>query len=270
VEIEAVPNTLAIALGVAALGMSLSVYGPLARRLWIFGGRVRVSAFGIPDLFLCSFFVIWFAGVIAQGMQSPEREVSIDGLIHGAMIFCGIVALLAGFLKWRGISLSDQLGIDQVEWWRVPLFAFGLLLAAGPVVIAAGALVQALRGADLQRQGIVNFFVEAARSGNHPAVLLTVLMGGIVAPVAEEFLFRGYIYGVVKRFFGWSTALVVTSLLFAAIHMNLASLLPLFILAIALTIAYEVTGSILVNMCMHSVFNLVMFYFLWQSAQGIS
>ncbi len=47
--------------------------------------------------------------------------------------------------------------------------------------------------------------------------------------------------------------------LFAAIHLNTASLLPLFVLALCLTLAYEATGSLLIPMVMHSCFNSITF-----------
>ncbi|MDQ6859690.1 MAG: CPBP family intramembrane metalloprotease, partial [Verrucomicrobiota bacterium] len=64
-----------------------------------------------------------------------------------------------------------------------------------------------------------------------------------------------FLYGVLRRYFGRSVGLVANSFLFAAVHMHLPSLIPLFVLGICFTIAYEWSGSILVSMTMHALFN---------------
>lgn len=77
----------------------------------------------------------------------------------------------------------------------------------------------------------------------------------IFAPLIEEVIFRGYIYPVIKRFSHPVFSCVITSLLFAVIHSNIEGLMPLFLLAIVLTIFYEVSKSIWVPILMHACFN---------------
>jgi membrane protease YdiL (CAAX protease family) len=77
----------------------------------------------------------------------------------------------------------------------------------------------------------------------------------VLAPVAEEFIFRGMLYPFVKQL-GWPRlALFGTSLLFAAIHMDAAIFAPLFVLALALTWLYEFTDNLLAPIAAHSLFN---------------
>jgi membrane protease YdiL (CAAX protease family) len=80
-------------------------------------------------------------------------------------------------------------------------------------------------------------------------------MAVAVAPVAEEFIFRFFLYGVFKRYFGKLPGLVLNASLFAAVHTHLPSFAPLFVLGSCFTIAYEWSGSILVSMTMHALFN---------------
>ena len=87
--------------------------------------------------------------------------------------------------------------------------------------------------------------------------ILIAVMAVIIAPIVEEVVFRGYIYPICKRHTGRIMATFVTSLFFAAIHFNIPALLPLFIFAIFLTIAYEVTGSIWVPISIHACFNAI-------------
>ena len=64
-------------------------------------------------------------------------------------------------------------------------------------------------------------------------------------------------YGVVKRFLGGGPALVLVASVFAVVHVNVPSLLPLFLFACCLTLAYETSGNLLVSMTMHAGFNAV-------------
>jgi membrane protease YdiL (CAAX protease family) len=79
----------------------------------------------------------------------------------------------------------------------------------------------------------------------------------VIAPFAEEFIFRFFLYGVLKRYFGRGIGLILNALLFGAVHVHLPSLGPLFVLGSCFTLAYEWTGSILVSMTMHALFNFI-------------
>ncbi|HEV8185287.1 MAG TPA: CPBP family intramembrane glutamic endopeptidase, partial [Chthoniobacterales bacterium] len=84
---------------------------------------------------------------------------------------------------------------------------------------------------------------------------LIIVLAVAIAPLVEEFIFRFFFYGVLKRYFGRSIGLLANAVLFAAVHAHLPSAAPLFVLGSCFTIAYEWSGSILVPMTMHAVFN---------------
>src|SRR5512140_422206 len=87
----------------------------------------------------------------------------------------------------------------------------------------------------------------------------------VVAPFAEEVVFRGLIYPTLKQNGFPKLALWGTSLLFAAIHSNLMIVLPLTFLAVVLTLLYETTDNLLAPIFAHSLFNFVNFF--WVLAQ---
>jgi len=83
------------------------------------------------------------------------------------------------------------------------------------------------------------------------------LVALLLAPVAEELLFRGVMYPALKgfglrRFAFWSTAVV-----FSFIHFNAATFLSLFAFACLLNVLYERTGNLLSCMVAHATFNAV-------------
>ena len=74
----------------------------------------------------------------------------------------------------------------------------------------------------------------------------------VLAPVAEEFIFRGMLFPFVKQLGCPKLAWFGVSFLFALIHMNAATFLPLFVLALALTWLYEQTDNLLAPIIAHA------------------
>ena len=83
-----------------------------------------------------------------------------------------------------------------------------------------------------------------------------------VAPFAEEVVFRGILYPALKQQGYPKLALWGTALLFATMHFNVTLFLPLFFLAVILTLLYETTDNLLAPIVTHGVFNLANFYWL--------
>jgi membrane protease YdiL (CAAX protease family) len=132
----------------------------------------------------------------------------------------------------------------------------GLLLSALPLIFASSAVVSSLMHVNSQKdsQPIMQLFERAGEPAKRiPIIILAI----VIAPLAEEFFFRGFLYGVLKRYAGALPALVFTGVAFALIHLHVPSLLPLFLLACVLTLAYELSGSLLVPMAMHALFNAI-------------
>jgi membrane protease YdiL (CAAX protease family) len=88
----------------------------------------------------------------------------------------------------------------------------------------------------------------------------------VIAPLAEEFIFRGVLFPFVKNL-GWPRlAWIGVSALFALIHVNAATFVPLFVFALALTWLYEKTNNLLAPITAHALFNAVNFtLLLWQN-----
>jgi len=82
-----------------------------------------------------------------------------------------------------------------------------------------------------------------------------VLLACVAAPLVEEFLFRGYMYGALKRATSPVFAAVVIGALFAVVHGNLPALIPLWGFSLLLCAAYEWSGCLWVPVGMHAFFN---------------
>ena len=79
----------------------------------------------------------------------------------------------------------------------------------------------------------------------------------VLAPVAEEFIFRGMLYPFVKQLGRPRLAWAGVSFVFALIHDDAATFVPLFVLALALTWLYEKTDNLLAPIAAHALFNAI-------------
>jgi len=90
-------------------------------------------------------------------------------------------------------------------------------------------------------------------------IFLFFLVGGLVAPVAEEIFFRGIVYGFLRRW-GMVVALVGSTLLFVLAH-AIQSGIPLtqIVGGIVFAVAYEVTSNLMVPITIHVLGNMAIF-----------
>lgn len=78
----------------------------------------------------------------------------------------------------------------------------------------------------------------------------------IFAPFIEEYVFRAGIYRALKARIDTKWAAFFASVVFAAMHFNLVSFVPLFIFSQYLIKYYECSGNINVPIVIHGAFNL--------------
>jgi membrane protease YdiL (CAAX protease family) len=252
-----IPAWAGVAFGVWLLA-GITVYISVGLRVLAEGGKVSSAEFKQPDLMVCWAFIAYILLNIGTGFGQPEHDVTQKEITRGALFFWGIVVLLYAFMLIRGINPFRQFGIFRRNFFLCLAMGVGLLLAAHPMVLVIEGVTAAAMHGQAQPQNVVEYFRDVSEKSDFDAICTMLLLAVVVAPVAEETIFRGYIYGVLKRYFGGIGAGLFSAALFAGLHLNVAALPALFVLALCLTLAYEATGSLLVNIFMHGFFNLSM------------
>jgi membrane protease YdiL (CAAX protease family) len=253
-------NFLSYCVLVLLLVLSLGMFIRLFRRVYFgVGATVQVESFSWVDLVLASFVVILIVSQILAATGSPSQTVpeNIDTrtMVVSVLIWWGLILgpiLLS--LRFRGFKLGSVFGVDKMPVGRSVLLGVSLLVSALPMVFAVDYLASVLLKVNpsTDAQEVIRIFENSSTGAQRiPIILLAV----VIAPVAEELAFRGYLYGVIKRYFGAVPALVLSGILFALIHLNLPSFFPLLVLASVFALAYELSGSLLVPMTMHALFN---------------
>lgn len=85
----------------------------------------------------------------------------------------------------------------------------------------------------------------------------------IIAPIAEELFFRGFLYRGLRRSWPVWIAAVVTSGLFALAHGQWNVGVDVFVLSLALIYVYQKTNNLWLCIGMHATKNLLAFLFLF-------
>lgn len=244
----------------AVVAAALAFYWRPIRTVARGEGAVASLPFGIPDILVLLVSGLWIGAMLVSAWQrgtGEEGAITLRGIWQSSSLFVIVVVGLAWFMENRRISVRAMLGWRRVRPMRVLGQGALYLLCAYPLVMLGMVLTSRLLQEKAESQKLIEFFHAAASSGNYVAVAATVVSAVIVAPFVEEFVFRGYAYGVLRRFLGPWAGMVLTSLVFGAIHFNALGFPSLVVLALCLTLAYEATGSLLVPMVMHALFNLV-------------
>jgi membrane protease YdiL (CAAX protease family) len=77
----------------------------------------------------------------------------------------------------------------------------------------------------------------------------------LLAPLFEEFLFRGFLLSQFRRHAGESGAVMLSALMFGAMHMSPDALLPLTGLGVILAIVARASGGLWAPVLLHSLWN---------------
>lgn len=182
--------------------------------------------------------------------QASQRIVIQSISFH--IIGLGIVALS---LIRRRVTWRDAFGLEPRAIPGNVGMGVMFYLAALPFIVFYTFVYQAvLRG---MGQEIMLQEVAQIVAGEQSFWMRVYLAGlaVVLAPLFEEILFRGIGLPLIARKWGAAAAVVIVSLFFAAIHFHLPSMMPLFVIAVAFSLAYIHSGSIMVPMVMHALFN---------------
>lgn len=227
--------------------------------------RIRWLDFGlfIWTVFSWIFISTILIGYLFENGEGRELQSVVWQTVAGGLIMqIGIIAIFADSqIYHRGRLVTGKLNTHQMPVWKVLPFGLYMFMAAFPVVLLVGYawmfLLTYLQSAGynvaVEQQSIINLFIQADSTLSFLALWF---MATIMAPVAEELLFRGAIYRFFKGRCSTPCAMIISAAFFALLHFNLASFPSLVVLGVFLCIAYELSGNLEVSIIFHSIFNL--------------
>jgi uncharacterized protein len=176
-----------------------------------------------------------------------------------------------------GAVLFAQLGGRSVSAWQFGLRPTRLGRAFSSAALAAVAFFVFLFIWSVTVHTSKEKLLETLGTRQSTALLVaSALLTCVLAPICEEFLFRGYIFGALRNWRGLWPAALITGLLFGGVHAvggaPAADLPPLAVLGFLLCLVYQRTGSLYPCIALHALNNSIAFAGLeeWTPLQGLA
>lgn len=211
--------------------------------------------------FIAMQMVCAFSGALAAAFLQKEGVAgfgsmdSLGSIVVASLSFQGATwILMALFFRFHNVRLKDGLGFNK-RWVRALLLAFAVMIVILPVaeLLQAGSIALMEKIGWKPQEEMAVTLVENASS--RIKFIYLGIWAVLVAPVAEEFIFRGVLFPFIKQLGFPKLAWIGVSFLFALIHGDVAIFIPLFVLALAFTWLYETTDCLLAPIFAHMLFN---------------
>jgi membrane protease YdiL (CAAX protease family) len=81
--------------------------------------------------------------------------------------------------------------------------------------------------------------------------------GAIIAPFVEEIFFRGFIFAGLRQVYGWQKSAIISSALFALVHLQWTAIPPIFVLGYIFAYLYNRSRSLWPAILMHGFSNVI-------------
>jgi membrane protease YdiL (CAAX protease family) len=242
----------------AELAAASSLPAAKLPRTWKFFGTALWGAVALVAMSIAQLVAIFLAfGFLVKG--EFDEDVFAAFVQHGATVAGSVlvgmpVALLVLWLATRIArrSFASYLALHRPTPWQI-VFA----LAASAALLALLDGLAWLLGYPLSP----DFVLASMRTARDGGFIWLVLLGFCIgAPIAEEFIFRGFLFrGWSTTFLGPFGAIVLSAVLFGAIHPQYGWFYIAGIVMVGLLFGYlrHLSGSTWLTVIMHAFYNLI-------------
>jgi membrane protease YdiL (CAAX protease family) len=235
-----------------------SLPAPKMPRTWKFFGTSLWAIAAYLALALTEIIAVLFAyGFFVQGEfdDAAFRAFAGHGAVIGGAAFVGMPAVLLVLWLATRVARRSFASYLALRWpsLREILFAASATVA---LLVALGAVAWLL-GYPVSPE----FALTAVRTARDSGLLWLLLLGFCIgAPVAEEFLFRGFLFrGWAASFLGPTGAIVLSAIVFALIHQQYDWFYVACIAAVGLLLGYlrYRSDSTWLTVMVHALYNLM-------------
>jgi membrane protease YdiL (CAAX protease family) len=240
----------------ALLVPSLAAFGLVYLRWLRPGPRPPEAGWTAAEVLLviCTHFLAGAIGQIAFDVPAlPKTWATGGALVVADSLTCLFILAIAG----RRRSL-ETLGLRPPDGWMglvaVAVLYLSFLIPLGCLAWAWMRLLETA-GYVPTMQPAVQLYIEARGRGDWIGLGILALGAVAVAPVVEEVLFRGFLFGALRERIGPKAGAVAASAIFAAFHVYPEVVVPIFFVGLVLNLVYLRTGSLVHPILFHVLFN---------------
>ncbi len=207
---------------------------------------------GFTAAIILAVFLGLFASIFGSSLSDPSPAVNILSTVLQGLCLIGAAYVFAratgGSRPWdfglRSTRLMPAIGWSALTWLSFLLVTVGWT---------------ALIGAQDKQDTLPK---ELGVDDSQVALVAAAILVCVIAPIAEEFFFRGFFFTALRSWKGIWPAAIITGIIFGAIHggsSDPAFLLPLGFFGFALCLLYVKTGSLYPCIAVHSLNNSLAF-----------
>lgn len=201
----------------------------------------------------------------ARGEDTLPLNAAVFQTIVSSLIYILTLVIVTGVpygIKKYKVTL-EEMGLTRLPSWAdiglAPMALIAYLLVSAALAWLVTVLLPNLPVDTVQDVG----FKALSRQYEYTLAFLTLV---VIAPIAEELLFRGYLQGKLQKHVPLIPAVLVTSIVFAAAHLpgsdgvqwNVA--IDVFALSIMMCFLRVITGSVWAGILLHMLKNGIAFF----------
>ncbi len=207
-------------------------------------------------LTLLIFLILYFGLSLASGLFVTESSdpflLTLLALLSNVIACFGSVLLINKFFQNHSLQ---KIGFRKVtlQW-----IIFALIAGVGFMIIRAILAALILLVLPFMDQG-VDVLQDAFVTNNTNIIsqLLTLLIGGIIAPIGEELFFRGFIHNWLRNRLNMWPAILLSSLIFSAFHLIPLQMIMVFPMGLITAWSYEKSKSLVTPIILHIINNFI-------------
>lgn len=186
-------------------------------------------------------------------LGDPRHPSLTWGVVAGQiLLYVPVIGTLVAFLPWVAQRPLADLGLRPPGPREI---TFGV--TGGVVMLIVTLIVAGIQYALLHLK-TEQLPVQLLARAHDPALIAGfALLAIVVAPFAEEFVFRGFVFNALRRYLPVAAAMVLSAALFGLAHADMSAFAPLWAGGIVLAWVYWRSGSLTCSMIAHATFNTV-------------
>ena len=230
----------------------------LAKIGWGIGLAVWVGAILFGVQFLISF-------ILVKMLSESQLQSNVLNSIYQVVVYAASFAVIV-FVPWRILKMKttrDELGLRGLPTWTDVLLApIGFIVVMVLATMLSAIMVAIMPDVDWEQAQEVGF----NNLYNTADFILAFVCLVVLAPICEEIIFRGWLYGKLRMRLSAVPAILIVSVLFGVMHGQWNVGVTVFAMSVGMCVMRELTGTVWSGVLLHMIKNGIAFYFLFVAA----
>ena len=279
IDFSGMPKVLAATILVALPMLITGVIGLWVPALLKKSKSAKISGFAkgflaYADLAILVFWVgfimtisqILFSLIFTLILDSNQLEMPLTNALYQAVVYAAamiVIIKLSAKIKKEAKTTREELGLTGLPTWTdiglAPISFIIYILVGGVIMAIAEALLSRFSWFDANQAQDVGF--KLLNSPIDRIIAFVALV--VIAPICEEIIFRGWLYGKLRSKMSMWAAILVVSVFFGIMHGQWNVGINVFALSIFLCLEREITGTIYASILTHMIKNGIAYALLY-------